>query len=190
MKTVLDYTKKEWEKLEYSEKAGIIAKQDSIILSLFIPMLEKAGIKYVTVTYEGAGDSGEAMDVEAFLKHEHFEDRGKNGGWNTSLTDDQRKVYQVIESKNRKKLVNLEKKFNKGFDIKTRDWQGDLVKKSLNIRDALVDMVDYDWYNNDGGCGTVILNVKDNTVIVDGEQYYSDSHNVYEEYKLKDVVFN
>ena len=190
MKDILLYSKEDWEKLEYHEKAEIIAKQDSITLSLFIPMLKKAGIKYVTATYEGAGDSGEPMDVQAFLTHKHFEDRGKDGGWNPKLSDNERKEYGIIESKNRKKLINLQKKFNKGFDIKSRDWQGDLVKKSLNIRDALVNMVDYDWYNNDGGCGTVILNVKDNTVIVDGEQYYSDSHNVYEEYKLKDVVFN
>ncbi len=190
MKDILLYSKEEWQLLDYYEKEKLHTKDREHDLSLFLPILRKAGIKYITVAYEGCGDDGEAYDCEAFLTHKHFKDRGRDHGWNRDLSDSQRDEYKRIESKNRKKLDNLQKKFNSSFDFKTRNWHGDLVDRDFNIQDILVSSINYDWYNNEGGSGTVILNVENETIEVDGVSFFREEQDESSIIQLKSVVKN
>ena len=190
MNGILLYNDEEWKALKYEEREEVKMKDRESELSLFLPILQKAGIKYITVGYDGCGDEGEAYDCEAYLTHKHYEDRGRDHGWNTSLSDSQIDEYKRIESKNRKKLDNLQKKFNSSFNFKTRNWHGEIVDRDFNIQDILVNSINYDWYNNEGGSGTVILNVQDENIKIDGVSNQRIQRDEKSTIQLKSVVKN
>ena len=45
-------------------------------------------------------------------------------------------------------------------------------------------MIGYDWYNNEGGSGTVIWNLKRNKIDIEGYQNYYGSYDCKESYDL------
>ena len=45
-------------------------------------------------------------------------------------------------------------------------------------------MISYDWYNNDGGQGEVVWDLKKEIIKVEGEQNYQGQYDCHEQYSL------
>ena len=49
---------------------------------------------------------------------------------------------------------------------------------------VLADMINYDWYNNEGGSGEVIWHLQKHKIVIDGYQNYYGQYEAKEAYKL------
>lgn len=100
-------------------------------ITLDLIKLDDMGVRYVIATYTGGGDSGQIDDYYVYY-HEH-------------ISRDEDEIDIVYD--------------------KFSNWRNDKITCTSEIPESikdyfyeLLDCVE-DWYNNDGGHGTVILNV-------------------------------
>jgi len=136
--------------------------------------LKDLGYKYIRVWYEGAGDSRECFEAE---------------GWKGQISLEYTSDYQSKPWNH-----NKEEDFDewKGMTRHQRDLQKSytLFRKNhpdQNLNDQLhwelVDLVDYDWYNNEGGQGQVVWDLDKEEFRVEGEQ------NRYAAVQVKETYF-
>ena len=135
--------------------------------------LLKNKYKYIVVHYDGCGDSGESHQAEGYITEESFIKRGLSAQykpWNHDKKED----FDEWEgmTRNQKDIDKLVKEYNEKNN------------SDICITDLLTELIDYDWYNNEGGQGQVIFNIKEGYVLVDGEQNTSACYDVLEKYFL------
>ena len=142
--------------------------------------LKDLGYKYIRVWYEGAGDSGECFHAEGWkgkinLKHpeEAYEDHCQCKAWNHNKEENFDEWKNM--TRNQKELAKqyLAFKFNHP-DMKMND----------ELHWELVDLIDYDWYNNEGGQGQVIWNLEKEHIEIDGQQNVYSCRDSNEKYYL------
>ena len=126
--------------------------------------------KYLRVSYQGSGDSGEAFTTEGW----------KDDSWNELVgLDYQEHNYGSWDNEKQKyimkpgetkwtTLTRNQKQILKAYDSWKKEHPDS--KLSSDISYVLVDLIDYDWYNNEGGQGCVIWDLEAGQVYVDGEQ--------------------
>tara|TARA_R110002020_G_scaffold55591_6_gene154098 strand:+ start:3249 stop:3845 length:597 start_codon:yes stop_codon:yes gene_type:complete len=130
--------------------------------------LKDLGYKYIRVWYEGAGDSGEAFHAEGWKKEIDTESKDDNGyypdtyqhkPWNHAKKDD----FDEWEGMNRnqKELEEHYRLFKKSYPLKNLQDE---------LRYQLVDMINYDWYNNEGGQGELVWDLNEGTFVCNGQQ--------------------
>lgn len=54
--------------------------------------------------------------------------------------------------------------------------------------EIFINYIEYDWYNNDGGSGTLFVDLENLNIHVDGEQYYLESFPIIEKNNLKSLI--
>ena len=74
-----------------------------------------------------------------------------------------------------RELFNTYRKLNPNAEFGRDDYELEYI---------LSDMIDYDWYNNEGGEGTIVWNLKKEEIKVDGHQYYHGHYDCTETYAL------
>ena len=147
-----------------------------ISLKAFGTFLLDRGYTHITMEYEGSGDSGDCFYAEGFKSKKDFDTRGgeynqgeRIGGWGDSdISKGTHNQKELME------LFNTYKEYNPEVDF---DCNNDLHY-------LLSSMINYDWYNNEGGQGEVIWNLKKETIKVEGYQNYQGQYECKETYSL------
>jgi len=172
-----------------SRKAKRISKAQS--LRDLAEFLRDLGYKYIRVWYEGAGDSGECFHAEGWKGKINLTRKKDDNSW---PEDYQHKPWNH----------NKEEDFDewKGMTRNQRDlekWYTMFIKEhpDQNLESELhweiVNLVDYDWYNNEGGQGEIVWDLEKEEFRVDGQQnryacvdiketYFMDGKNPETEY--------
>ena len=135
---------------------------------LLTEKLKPLGVVRVEVEYDGCGDSGDIQEVRALLKGTRAEkERPAN-------LDGQSVTVEHFES-----VYNAER----------QDWDRKPYQATVPLKEALSDFaLDFlsflgiDWYNNEGGYGTVVLSVADGEA--KAEHNYRIESSEYEEHAL------
>lgn len=78
-------------------------------------------------------------------------------------------------------------------DVEFRDYDGNYVEALKSLTDDFFELgyeildkhYDFDWYNNDGGYGTIIIDTKDQNVVIDG--YVRSIEDAFVEFELSDL---
>jgi hypothetical protein len=113
--------------------------------------LQDYGIRYVVTEYSGSGDSG-AIDTISFY-NEHPD------------------MY-----------VNVE---DDEYNIPTNAEEATLAPDEYTMLKNTIEDISYkilergdvdDWYNNDGGSGTIILDTNTGDYLIDNTTYYTESN--------------
>jgi len=142
--------------------------------------LKDIGYKFIRVYYEGSGDSGDCYEAE---------------GWKNEidLTKDDRDVTwpDVYQSKgyNHDKKKDFDEWKGMNRNQKVLEEQYDLFRKhhpdhNLNseLHWELVELVNYDWYNNEGGQGEMVWDLEKEEFRCKGEQNTYSCYDVEEKY--------
>ena len=168
----------EWEKAwTHNRKVRRVLKAMSF-KSFGIFLLDR-GYTHLTTEYEGAGDSGDAFYTEGFKSKKDFEARSGDygtggqriGGWCGEDDIEKGTRYQKDLRDLYKTYIDLNP--DSGFKNHDDDLAG-----------ALISMIDYDWYNNEGGQGEIVWYLKKGIIQVDGEQNYQGQYECSETYSL------
>ena len=128
--------------------------------------LNKCGYKYIVVQYQGSGDCGDAFEAEGYLTEEDFKQSEYDGGeyivksdWsNENQKRTERPESEWEWSRQQIELRRCMEKYNALDDTK------------IELNYLLSDLIGYDWYNNEGGQGRVILDTTKKTLTVEGQQ--------------------
>ena len=171
-----------WEECEekglYKKNAEIRRHNRTIDLNLLRNFLMENGFRHVVVHYHGAGDSGEAFFAEGYKKGETPEPHI----WESEDTNygewvEGKKVYKEGEDKftgmnhHQKELDQLYRKFTKDKELK-------FLTEELSW--SLTDLINYDWYNNEGGQGYIIWDLNSGKLTVAGQENFQDAEDVTE----------
>ncbi len=108
----------------------------------FVDALKLAGVHRVEIEFDGSGDSGDINDVLFFNKNDANID-----------------VSSIMVP-----WVSSQTKFNhetRQWDTTTDEVEVDLVNVTKDAFYDLVNAYNYDWYNNDGGFGTLKMEFND-----------------------------
>ena len=133
------------------------------------------GYKYIRVWYEGAGDSGECFHAEGWKSEINIEYK----------SDYQYKPWNHNEEKDFDEWKNMDRN-QKELSIEYSKYikEHPDEKLSSDLHWFIVDIVDYDWYNNEGGQGEVIWDLEKESITVNGEQNRRSYIECKEEYFL------
>jgi hypothetical protein len=108
----------------------------------FVDALKLAGVHRIEIEFDGSGDSGDINDVLFFNKNDANID-----------------VSSIVVP-----WVSSQTKFNhetRQWDTTTDEVEVDLVNVTKDAFYDLVNAYNYDWYNNDGGFGTLKMEFND-----------------------------
>jgi hypothetical protein len=141
-----------------------------------VAFLKEKGYKFIRVFYEGAGDSGEAYTAEGYKslkEYQEFIDADFEQTEEWGQKDDGK--WGVIDGwkNNNRGQKQLRKDFNEYYKAIGETGPDD-------ISWMLTEAIEYDWYNNEGGGGNIVLDVEKSELITNGFQYYYDTHSVKE----------
>ena len=147
-----------WER-EAEEKRK--KKAESLIeISKF---LNKCGYKYIVVQYHGYGDEGESMESEGYKTNVDFKASEYDGGEYIKTSDwiDGKSVPRPKDkwewTRQQVEVKNCMKKYNQ------------VRNTSIELNYMISDLIGYDWYNDEGGQGRVILDTTNKTLYVEGQ---------------------
>ena len=142
-----------------------------------VAFLKEKGYKFIRVFYEGAGDSGEAYTAEGyksikeynkFSEVDNYEETSK---WGEMPDGKWGKIDQWRNNNRGQK--QLHKDFNEYYKSIGETGPDDIAW-------MLTEAIEYDWYNNEGGGGNIVLDVDKSELITNGYQYYHSSEDVKE----------
>ena len=141
-----------------------------------VAFLNEKGYKFIRVFYEGAGDSGEAYTAEGYKSKEEYDkflDEHYESTEEWGQKDDGK--WGVIDEwkNNNRGQRQLRKDFNEYYKSIGETGPDD-------ISWMLTEAIEYDWYNNEGGGGNIVLDIEKGELITNGYQYYHDTHEVKE----------
>lgn len=176
MEEIKDMT--DWEK-EYQDRERIRRHKANTYLSGLREILMKEGFKSIVVHYEGCGDSGEAFDAEGFKDISENDDRKCGHEYINQYSDDRMTRIPIDEWKCTR-FQHIIRKIEDNY-AKAASYKEELVY-------LLTDMIDYDWYNNEGGSGKVIWRLEENKLEVDGCQYYQSEEPMTDVIDLNEIV--
>lgn len=162
-----DNWKEYWTATRHNETVKKANK--GIYLRSFGTFLLDRGFTHLLVSYEGSGDCGDAYLTEGFKDNE-FKERGFSPDIHYKEKIDEGKRHQ----KELLDLYNTWLKLNPKVDLGYDD----------DLHWVLADMINYDWYNNEGGSGEVIWHLKKHKIVIDGYQNYYGQYEAKESYKL------
>lgn len=133
-------------------------------LQRVLPILIAASVESVEVTFSGSGDSG-AIDTAYFQPKQPEQ-----------FTDTQ--VQQL----------------RKNSFFENGEWTKAVVPETMSLHEALINITDdyleeagVNWYDNDGGYGTLVIDVAARSVSLDINVNYSESTNEFSQTKSIDT---
>jgi hypothetical protein len=113
------------------------SKEEMIALTAQMKML---GVKYVAISFQGGGDSGEIYSIDLYnMNNESIEMPTDMVSWTKQVYGDQVKTQSNIS-----------------------------IDKALDdIGYRVLDATGMDWYNNEGGQGTITINFEDELPLIE-----------------------
>ena len=130
--------------------------------------LKDLGYKYIRVYYEGAGDSGECFHAEGWKKEINLEKKDHRGCWPETYESKAWNHDKKDDFDEWKDMTRNQKDLEKQYEMFRKEHPDQNLNSELHWE--LADLVDYDWYNNEGGQGEVVWDLKKEEFKVNGEQ--------------------
>ena len=134
------------------------------------------GFTHITVEYEGSGDSGDTYLSEGFMSKKDFD--GRSGQYSNGEQCSNYGPDPQEGTRYQKKLQELYKTY------KEYNTESQFGRDDDELHYVLSSIIGYDWYNNDGGRGELIWDLKKEKIFIEGEQYYQGSVECSETYFL------
>ena len=131
--------------------------------------LKDLGYKYIRVYYEGCGDSGDCFHAEGWKKEIDLEGKDETTGYYPDTF--QCKAYNHNKEENFdewKGMNRNQKELEEQYKLFRNNHPDNNFIKELHWE--LVELVDYDWYNNEGGQGELVWNLEKEEFLCNGEQ--------------------
>ena len=172
-----EFGSQEWVK-NWMHKRKVYRMSKAESLKDLAAYLKDLGYKYIRVWYEGAGDSGECYEAEGWKDEinlkgdEKWPDPFQTRPYNHDKKEDFDEWKGM--TRNQKELEEQYKLF--------REHHPDNQLES-GLCYELVELVDYDWYNNEGGQGEMVWDLEKEEFHCNGEQ------NTYSCYDIKETYF-
>ena len=143
--------------------------------------LKDLGYKFIRVWYEGAGDSGEAFEAEGWKGEIDLTSMDKNVTWpdhyqTKGYNHDKKEDFDEWEG-----MTRNQRELEKQYKLFKDNHPDNQLQSELHYE--LVELVDYDWYNNEGGQGEMVWDLEKEEFCCNGEQ------NVYACNKIKEIYF-
>ena len=130
--------------------------------------LKELGYKYIRVWYEGAGDSGECFEAEGWKKEINLEKKDHRGCWPDVYECKPWNHNKEEDFDEWKGMTRNQKDLEKSYELFRKNHPDQNLQSELHWE--LVELVDYDWYNNEGGQGEVVWDLEKEKFRVDGQQ--------------------
>ena len=143
--------------------------------------LKELGYKYIRVWYEGAGDSGECFEAEGWKEEINLEKKDHRGNYPDTYESKPWNHNKEENFDQWKGMTRNQKLLQEQYD-KFRKEHPD-IKFNSELHWELVDLIDYDWYNNEGGQGEVVWDLEKEEFRIDGQQ------NRYAAVDIKETYF-
>jgi len=141
-----------------------ILEKNALKLEKFRKFMLKKGYTYLTVYYDGGGDSGECYEMEGHkssdIPEEHVAEAARPNKWNDSTNDFQKVSEKESYShctNNQWDVLQSIRQYNKENNENVDEW-------------TLIECINYDWYNDNGGQGRLVFDLKKGILIVFGEE--------------------
>jgi len=166
-KDIIEIGSEEWVKNWIEERrAKRISKAQS--LKDLAAYLKDLGYKYIRVWYEGAGDSGECFEAEGWKKEINLESKDGNGYYPDTYQSKPWNHNKEEDFDEWKGMTRHQRDLDKSYTLFNKNHPDQNLNSELHWE--LVDLVDYDWYNNEGGQGEVVWDLEKEQFRVDGQQ--------------------
>ena len=130
--------------------------------------LKDLGYKYIRVYYEGAGDSGECFHAEGWKKEINLEKKDHRGSYPDTYESKAWNHDKKDDFDEWKDMTRNQKDLEKQYEMFRKEHPDQNLNSELHWE--LTDLVDYDWYNNEGGQGEVVWDLEKEEFKVNGEQ--------------------
>ena len=130
--------------------------------------LKDLGYKYIRVWYEGAGDSGECFHAEGWKKEINLEKKDKTGYYPDVYESKPYNYNKKEDFDEWEGMTRNQRDLEKSYDLFRKNHPDQNLDSELHYE--LVELVDYDWYNNEGGQGEVVWDLDKEEFRVEGEQ--------------------
>jgi len=130
--------------------------------------LKDLGYKFIRIWYEGAGDSGECFEAEGWKGEINLNEKQNGRTW---PEDYQHKPWNHNKEEDFdewKGMTRHQRDLEKSYDLFKKNHPDQNLNSELHWE--LVELVDYDWYNNEGGQGEVVWDLEKEEFKVNGEQ--------------------
>ena len=166
-KDIIEIGSEEWVKNWIEERrAKRISKAQS--LKDLAAYLKDLGYKYIRVWYEGAGDSGECFEAEGWKKEIDLTSKESRHSWpedyqHKPWNHDKKDDFDEWEG-----MTRNQKDLDRSYTLFKKNHPDQNLNSELSWE--LVDLVDYDWYNNEGGQGEIVWDLEKEEFRVDGQQ--------------------
>tara|TARA_R100000664_G_C2744601_1_gene132577 strand:- start:356 stop:991 length:636 start_codon:yes stop_codon:yes gene_type:complete len=148
--------------------------------------LRELGYKYIRVWYEGAGDSGECFHAEGWKEEINLESKDSKGYY-PDIYQSKRWNYDKEEDFDEwKGMTRNQRDLEKSYDLFRENHPDRNLNSELHYE--LVEIVDYDWYNNEGGQGEVVWDLQKEEFRVDGQQNRYAAVDVKETYFMNGMA--
>ena len=175
----------DWMKAYYEREKK---KRHSLInrFSGLADFLVKKGFNYLTIGYEGAGDSGDCMTTRGFKGNEYktldtveYERLDEQRKWNNEKNEYVQVGDRWAHAKYREGEVY---KAVEEYNSNLADDSKDRIDPDLGWE--LCEFIDYDWINNEGGQGTLVFDLENKVIEVNGTQNVHATEDVEETVNL------
>jgi hypothetical protein len=130
--------------------------------------LKDLGYKYIRVWYEGAGDSGECFEAEGWKKEINLTSTEDKHSWPEDYQPKPWNHNKEEDFDEWKGMTRNQRDLQKSYDLFRLNHPDQNLNDELHWE--LVDLVDYDWYNNEGGQGEVVWDLEKEEFRIDGQQ--------------------
>ena len=141
--------------------------------------LKDLGYKFIRIWYEGCGDSGECYHAEG------WKDKINLKGDKNWPETNQYKPFNHDKKEDFdewKGMTRNQKELEEQYRLFKENHPDNNLESDLHYE--LVELVDYDWYNNEGGQGELVWDLEKGEFLVDGEQNVTDCVEVVERYYI------
>ena len=130
--------------------------------------LKDLGYKYIRVWYEGAGDSGECFHAEGWKKEINLESKDGKGYYPDTYQHKPWNHNKEEDFDEWKGMTRNQRDLENSYNLFRKNHPDQNLNSELHWE--LVELIDYDWYNNEGGQGAVVWDLKKEEFRVEGEQ--------------------
>ncbi|MBU46201.1 MAG: hypothetical protein CMD28_02120 [Flavobacteriales bacterium] len=155
-----------------------VSEKTALKLEKFRKFMLKKGYNYLTVYYDGCGDSGECYEMEGHksstMPEEHAAEQASRSQWNNSTGEFEKVSEEEAYSKcnyDQYDVLKSIKQYNKENKENVDEW-------------TLIDCIEYDFCNGEGGQGRLVFDLKKGVFIVFGEQNYQSCSYTLEKHKI------
>ena len=141
-----------------------------MILTEAVRLLGHHGITKIVIHYSGSGDSGSCEQYDYFIKNKQVQ-------LDQISSNDPLKIAEQVGQNASNNLRNKKTKEVKSMEL----LDASIIENAL---DNATNLINGDWYNNEGGQGTITINTKTLKVSIAAEFNVLTQETEHQEHQL------